>query len=96
MKLSETQLVTLRNMLADGGHIWRLAGGYWVTRYVPIDQSGAPVGSCESAGTRTMEGLESRGLIERTNEFKESWRDTRKITESGRLAAASQKGEEGK
>jgi len=99
-RLSEAQFIALR--LASEGNLVRWKGGFWALRTEPDKyrggrslKRGGPVPE-RWVGTRTIDGLERRGLLERTytkdaHGELEEWRDPRRITETGRRAITALK-----
>src|SRR5208337_5356908 len=77
---SDTQRTILDLMDGFDGFIHREPGGFWV---MTGDQN-HKLGWCD---IRTIRAMEKAGWVERTNSFPEEWRDIRRITEAGRLAA---------
>lgn len=82
-KLSAEQWRVLKAMASGDGTLRRYPGGFW--KWSNDDGSWT--------GTTTQRALESRGMIERTNEFPEVWKDTRRITDAGRKALEEREGE---
>jgi GNAT superfamily N-acetyltransferase len=88
-KASETQRKMLEAMVAGNGTIWRVKGGFWVTKEpLGFRPDGLPMYAegQSSCGVQTVRALEKAGLVIRTNAFPEEWRDTRRITDAGRNA----------
>lgn len=86
-KLSATQLDTLRRMAADTGRIERTKGGFWITPNTPPGDHGFAYKWW--ASVLTIRAMEKRGLIERTRELVEEWRDPRRITAAGLAEVAA-------
>lgn len=70
---SPTQSEVLRR-LEHGKRLVRTKGGFWSTEDTPKDAGGIPTWSVD---IRTVRALEKLGLLVRTFEFSEEWRDPR-------------------
>ena len=88
MNASAEQAKVLRAMAADGERIVRLPGGFWVTPSVTLDTiRSAPYAEPKPyTSIQTVRAMERKGLVERTHEYPEEWRDTRRLTAAGRAA----------
>jgi hypothetical protein len=86
-KPTPVQLDALRRM-ANGRELCRHQGGFWTTEPVaskdafgvPKDANGETVWYVP---TRTVEAMEKRGWVVRTNKYPEAWKDDRKIADAG-------------
>jgi hypothetical protein len=89
-KLSTEMLRALR-LAARTGRLESAGGGYWVSSEAThADRvnlvfafGNAP---CENVATTTVYALERRGLLERTQEHQQYYRDSRRITDAARCA----------
>lgn len=94
--LTNIQRLALIRAATSDGRIFRLMGGFWISRGVEIDQHGLPVRPfgknrwevwCEWG---TIKALEKRGYLQRTKEQQAEWGDTRTLTRAGWQFAADQ------
>ena len=93
--VTDFQMKILRRMVATSGHIFRTPGGFWVTdpsRNVE-DQPLVKNAARTWCDIRTVRALERQGLIERIHQYPEEWRDTRRLTVEGAVAAIREKKE---
>lgn len=91
--LSAHQKVMINHIAAHGGKIERLNGGFWTgvgsERAQGSGQLSGHVVPTKFTDVRTVRALERQGILERTHEHPEEWKDTRqlkeppKITDSG-------------
>ena len=84
-QLSKPQLEVLRALVLADKPISRLPGGFWSIEGTPERRPGVP---SWFAALQTVQSLEKRGLLERTNRHPEDWHDDRQLTQLGRKAAA--------
>lgn len=71
------------------GTLIRYPGGFWQSPNCEKTEQWltgniAPAG--DSVGVQTILALENKGLVVRTNQYPEEWRDTRRITALGNKA----------
>ncbi len=83
MKLSPTQQETVDKMKAHGGKLVRLLGGFWTYPGCSSRASGFTGAEIPDwyTSTPTVKALEKKGVIERTHEYPEEWKDVRKLKE---------------
>ena len=85
---TETQLSALARMAAGDGTVWRVPGGFWISRKPDkVGSHGEPVSgetTTPSCDIRTVRAMEKRGWVRRENVYPEEWRDTRRITDAGK------------
>ena len=76
-KLSHTQAELVAKLCArPGENVFRIKGGFWTLPSVPLDRGGVPEYSVD---IRTIRALEARGVLERTHELPDEWRDPRRL-----------------
>lgn len=76
--LSPTQTAILAHVKEHGGKLVRKPGGFWHAEGSPMDAKGIPE---KWVGASTVHALERKGVLERTHEFPEAWRDSRRLVE---------------
>ena len=76
-KLSTTQQGVL-DILAEQhqGSLVRLPGGFWTYPGCKLRADTVPTWWVD---VRTVRSMERQGILERTNEYQEEWRDTRRL-----------------
>lgn len=61
-------------MAQDGGRLVRRPGGFWTTPNAGTNKYGAPFWY---VSVQTVRAMERKGLLRRTHELPEEWRDPR-------------------
>ena len=80
MKLSKTQQQVVDTLRRTGAPLVRVPGGFWTYQGCPVSRPGIPEWW---VSVPTVRALERLGVLERTNQFPEEWRDSRKLAENG-------------
>lgn len=78
-KLSGHQADFVSHVKANGGKIVRKPGGFWHAEGSKMDAKGIPE---KWTQIQTIRALEAKGVIERTHEFPEEWKDSRRVVKS--------------
>ena len=79
VSLTLTQQELINRMQDSGEAVTHQRGGFWSLPSVVRNARGIPE---FWVPTRTVRALEARGLLERTGEFAEEWRDSRRLKEN--------------
>jgi hypothetical protein len=77
--MSPTQRAMIAHVKEHGGKIIRKPGGFWHAEGAPMDAKGIPE---KWVQIQTVRALERKGVLERTNEHPEEWKDSRRLVES--------------
>lgn len=94
--LTAPQLIVLRRALASPSRmVVRMPGGFWVTPETPMSGRLLPPTRFDKGGetpswytsAQTVASCERAGLLERAHAYEEAWRDNRRLTAEGEMAA---------
>lgn len=83
-KLSPSQEEVVRRLRESGQDLVRVLGGFWTLRALGEPFQGVPAWYVT---TNTVKAMERRGLLERTSEYPEYWRDSRRLARDPEAAA---------
>ena len=75
-KLSDHQADIVAHVKEHGGKIVRKPGGFWHAEGSKMDAKGVPE---KWTQVQTIRALEAKGVLERTHEFPEEWKDSRRV-----------------
>lgn len=79
VSLSKTQAGVVSKLAEQQGRrLVRVPGGFWTVADVAVPPYGVPTWWVT---IQTVRALEKKGVLVRTNEFPEEWRDTRVLAE---------------
>lgn len=91
---TDTQLQVLLRAVKENAPLERRAGGFWTTSGTPAKDDHSLDVPLWWVSVQTIQAMEKRGWLRRTNRFPESWRDDREVTEEGRMVTQEFSAEE--